>query len=190
LDGDIAGGGSFYTVVASYRMANLTGVNPRNVLKVLAIGLFISMLTTEIVQIGIAGTYGTNAFASKCSIMPLEGYSSALWSFPSPLPLTEMVPHLVMGFVFMVVMRYLCSKFLWLPDPIVAIVAWDWVISLHGVWFACLVAWVVKYAILKIGGSKLYEASLVPFIGGFILGDALEVLLAALTSYGLAIFPA
>jgi len=183
-------GGSFYTVVASYRMANLAGVNPRNVLKVLALGLFVTMLTTEIVQIAIAGTYGINLFASKASIMPLEGYSSALWSFPSPLPLTEMVPHLVMGFVFMVVMRYLCSKFLWLPDPIVAIVAWDWVISLHGVWFACLVAWAMKYAVLKLGGSRLYEASLVPFVGGFILGDALEVLLAALSSYGLALLPA
>jgi hypothetical protein len=178
-------GGSFYTVMASYRMASLTGVNPRNVLKVLFVGLFVSMLVTEIVQIAITGTYGATRFTGKFSIMPLEGYSSSLWSFPSESPLTEMIPHLAIGFVFMVVTRYLCSKFLWLPDPIVAIVAWDWVISLHGVWFACLAAWAIKYIILKIGGSKLYESWVVPFVGGFILGDALEVLLAALTAYGL-----
>lgn len=178
-------GGSFYSIASSYRMANLTGVNPRNVLKVLVAGLFISMLCTEVLQIAIMGTWGGSTIQSKFSIMPLDGYSSSLWSFPSPLPLTEMIPYLVIGFVFMVVVRYLTSRILWLPDPIVAIVAWDWVASLHGVWFACLAAWAIKYAILKIGGSKLYERFVIPFVGGFILGDALEVLAAALSAYGL-----
>ncbi|MBO3804171.1 MAG: hypothetical protein JTT11_09965, partial [Candidatus Brockarchaeota archaeon] len=177
-------GGSFYTVIGSYRMASLAGVNPRNVLKVLFAGLFATMLVTEVVQIAITGVYGGNRFP-LVGRYPLEGYSSALWSFPSSSPMTEVVPHLAIGFVFMVVMRYLCSRFLWLPDPIVAIVAWDWVISLHGVWFACLAAWVIKYLVLKIGGSRLYETWVIPLVGGFILGDTLEVLVAALTAYAI-----
>jgi hypothetical protein len=67
----------------------------------------------------------------------------------------------------------------------VAIVSWAWVISLHGVWFACLVAWIIKSIVLRVGGSKLYEQQLVPFVGGFMLGDAFEVLITALTAYSI-----
>lgn len=63
------------------------------------------------------------------------------------------------------------------------IVAWDWEASLHGVWFVALIDGIVKYIILKIGGSKLYEEKVVPFVGGFILGTALEVLVAAMSFF-------
>ena len=93
---------------------------------------------------------------------------------------------MIIGFLFMVVMSYLCTRFIWLPNPLVAILAWEWITSLCGIWAACLVAWVIKYLVLRTGGSKLYERWVVPFVGGFILGDALEVLVAALTAYGLS----
>jgi len=181
-------GGSLYTILASYRMAQLTNVNPRNVLKVMVATIFISMFITEVVAIAVTGVYGGGRFPSpiyKIVALESDGGAGNFWPWPSSLPLVEVAPHLIIGFVFMVVMRYLCTRFLWLPDPVVAIVAWDWVISLHGVWFACLAAWVVKYFVLRVGGSKLYESTVVPLVGGFMLGDALEVLLAALTAYGL-----
>jgi hypothetical protein len=179
-------GGSFFTVLASYKMASITGVNPRNVLKVMVVGLFIAMFTTEILQTVVMGIYGYNRFPSKLLIWPLEGYQDALWSNPSTLPMTQATPHLVIGFVFMVVMGYLCTRFFWLPNPIMLIVAWEWISSICGIWAACLVAWAIKYTVLRLGGSKLYEQWVVPFVGGFILGDALEVLVAALTAYGLS----
>jgi hypothetical protein len=107
------------------------------------------------------------------------------WNRPSNAPISELGTHITIGFVFMVIARWAYSRFLWVPDPITAIVAWSWVISLHGTWIVCLVAYVVKSIVLKVGGSKLYEQWVVPFVGGFILGDALEVLLAAITSYAL-----
>jgi hypothetical protein len=42
---------------------------------------------------------------------------------------------------------------------------------------------VIKYAVLKIGGSKLYEERVVPIVGGFMLGNIVEVLLASLLSF-------
>lgn len=181
-------GGSFFTVLASYKIASLTGVNPRNILKVMIVGLFIAMLATEMIQISVVGVFGAGRFPSTTfSINALDGgFPSQFWSMPSTLPLTEVAPHLIIGFVFMVVMSYLCTRFLWLPNPLVAILAWDWITSLCGIWAACLVAWVIKYLVLRTGGSKLYERWVVPFVGGFILGDALEVLIAALAAYGLS----
>ena len=177
-------GGSFFTFLASYKMASITGVNPRNVLKVMAVAVFIAMLATEIVQTAIVGTYGYGRFPSKCLVEPLEAYNDALWTRPSVSLMTEVAPWLVTGFVFMVVMGYLCNRFFWLPNPIMAIVGWEWISTLSGVWAACLVAWVIKYAVLRVGGSKLYERWIVPLVGGVILGYALEVLIAALTAYG------
>jgi len=178
-------GGSFFTFLASYKMASVTGVNTKNVLKVMVVAVFIAMLATEIIQTAVVGVYGYGRFPSKLLVEPLEGYFDALWTRPSTLPMTEAAPHLIIGFVFMVVMGYLCARFFWLPNPMMAIVAWEWISSICGIWAACLVAWVIKYAVLRVGGSKLYERWVVPFVGGFILGDALEVLLAALTAYAI-----
>jgi len=60
-------------------------------------------------------------------------------------------------------------------------------VSLHGVWFPFLVAYVIKSIVLKVGGSKLYEEKVVPLVGGFIVGSAVEILITAITSY--ALFP-
>jgi len=119
-------GGSLYTVLTSYKMANLANVNPKNVLKVVVVTLFVSMFVTEMVQISVTGIYGGSRFSSPIyKFAGPEFWASNIWGKPTALPLTKMAPHLAIGFAFMVVMRYLCTKFLWLPDPILALVAWD-----------------------------------------------------------------
>jgi len=182
-------GGSMYTFLASYKMANLTGVNPRNLLKVAVICLVTSIIVTEIVQVAVIGLVGASKFMGgfNPSVYPYSfGWSFwCFWGRPTALPITQAIPHLVVGFVFMVVMKYLTSRFLWLPDPIGAIIAWDWVNSICGIWLPALVAYVIKTIVLWMGGSKLYEERVVPFVGGFISGTALEILIAALTSYSL-----
>jgi len=180
-------GGSFYATLASYKMAKLTGVDPRSVLKVLAVAIFVSMLVTKVVQETLLGVVGASRFTFPTVKAPPDDRWFNMWSRPTELPIVEATPWIATGFVFMVVMRYLYSRILWLPDPSVAILAWCETSGLTGLWFACIVAWIVKSAVLKIGGSKLYEERVVPFVGGFIMGDALETFIAALMSY--AIFP-
>jgi hypothetical protein len=168
-------------------MARLSGVKPRNVLKVLLVAMFTAMFFTHIVQFLVPGLVGFNKINYGLAAPDLQGhYDGNFWNRPVNSPLTDVAPNIALGFVFMVVMRLLYARFLWLPDPLMAIVAWDWVISLHGTWTACLVAYVAKYIILRVGGSKLYEERVIPFVGGFMLGTAAEVFLAALTSYAVA----
>jgi len=184
----IAGwGGSFYSTLASYQMARLSGVKPRNVLKVLLVSMFTAMFFTHVTQILVPGLVGWTKLNYGNAAPNLQGhYDGNFWNRPVNEPLVNVAPNIVLGFVFMVVMRLLYARFLWLPDPLMAIVAWDWVISLHGTWSACLVAYVAKFIILRIGGSKFYEEKIIPFVGGFMLGTAAEVFLAALTSYAVA----
>ncbi|RLI28167.1 hypothetical protein DRO58_02740 [Candidatus Bathyarchaeota archaeon] len=176
--------GSFYTMLASYKMARLTGVSPRNVLKVVAVALFISMFVTQITARAILGVVGGSRFSSPVvKTTPIVWGWNSFWNQPARASMSEVAPWVITGFVFMVVMRYLCSRILWLPDPLWALPAWGMQGGLYGLWFACLVAWMIKSMILRIGGSKLYEEWVVPFVGGFMLGDALEVFIAAITSY-------
>jgi len=181
-------GNSFYTFIGSYYMARRTGVNLRNVLKVASVALFTSIFVAHILQVAIPGVYGGKLrMGSLVLTMDLDSFRWALWDRPATVPMSELGVHVALGFVFMIVMRYLSTKILWLPNPFTAVVAWSWISSLHGLWVVALVDAIVKYLILKIGGSKLYEDGAVPFVGGFILGDALEVLVAALLCF--ALFP-
>ena len=186
-------GGSMYTFMASYKMASLTGVNPRNLVKVTVTCLLISMLVTWIAQVAVMGSVGAARFMGgfNPAVYP-TGLGWAwwtLWFTPTSLPITQVTSWLIIGFVFMIVMKFLYNRFLWLPiDPIGAIVAWEECSGgLDGIWVAVLAAWVIKSIVLRVGGSKLYESKIVPFVGGFMLGDALEVFLAALTSYVLVL---
>jgi hypothetical protein len=113
----------------------------------------------------------------------LMGRVNDMWRRPSPRPIAEIAPWIVGGFTFMVIMSSLYARFLWLPDPLMTIVAWDWVASLMGTWSAALVAGIIKWLVLRIGGSKLYEEEAIPFVGGFILGAALNALVAGIGAY-------
>ncbi|MBO3803021.1 MAG: hypothetical protein JTT11_03975 [Candidatus Brockarchaeota archaeon] len=175
-------GASFYTTLASYKMAGLTGVDTKSVLKVAAIALFVSMFATMVVRVMIYGVFGKAATSSP-SIYPMESVSNRIWGESVSMPMTEAFPWITLGFVFMVVTRYLYTRILWLPDPLMAIPAWSYLATVHGIWFACLVVWIIKTIILKVGGSKLYEEKVVPFAGGFMLGNALEVLIAGSMSF-------
>ncbi|RLI23794.1 hypothetical protein DRO58_08485 [Candidatus Bathyarchaeota archaeon] len=184
--GSVEGGGgwgaSFFTPAISYKIASFSGIHPRNALKVMTVAMLIAAFISALDQVVIPGLFGFTRLGYN-----LWDYSGEpdwhFWTIPYDGPISDGILHLTIGFIFMIVMRYLYTRFLWIPDPVVAIIAWSWEISLHGLWFPCLVAWIIKSAILRIGGSKLYEECVVPFVGGFILGDALETFLAALTSF-------
>jgi len=177
-------GGSLYTTLGAYQMSSVTGVNPRSVLKVTLVAMFVAMFVTNFSAFLIPATLGWSNVRKGLSPINLEGIATGnFWSIPNVGAISNVSAYLIFGFIFMVVMRMLYARFLWLPNPLMAVVAWSWTISLQGVWAACLVAWVAKTLVLKIGGSKLYESKVVPLVGGFFLGTVLEILIATLTSF-------
>jgi hypothetical protein len=175
--------GSLYTVASSCKMAKLTGVNPRNVLKVAAVALFTSMLTSHIAQIAIVGTVGGARIPGQYVTSGHAWWAwGCFWTRTGPYPLADMASNIAFGFIFMVVMRLLYTRLLWLPDPLAMLPVWA-PLTYHGLWFPALVIWVVKSLVLRIGGSKLYEEKVIPFAGGAAAGIALEMLIMVCSYY-------
>jgi len=181
-------GNSFYLSIGSYHLGRLTGVHPKNIVKVLAVSLFTAVFVGHLMQIVLPGVYGgkraMTGAPSLVLVMDIESFTTGgFWNVPTRTPMSDVAPHLIFGFIFMVVIRYLSTRILWLPDPTAALIGWWWLPS----WSSALVSAVVKYLVLKLGGSKLYEDRVIPFVGGFILGIVLEIFLTATMFY--ALFP-
>jgi hypothetical protein len=168
---------TFYTTLGTYKMSSLMEVHPRSMIIIAAITLTVAAFVGVIMNIWIPGVYGMNITTMRGSLDFTSRYNT-FWDKPSPHPMTEIAPWITTGFVFVVVVKLLQARFLWIPDPIMAIVAWDWVGSLHGTWMAAFIVAILKWLVLRIGGSKLYSERVVPFVGGFILGDALNAIVA------------
>jgi hypothetical protein len=58
-----------------------------------------------------------------------------------------------------------------------------------GVWSCFLVAWVFKYATLRIGGSRAYEQYGVPFVGGTLVGLVITVVVGVILGAVRFFFP-
>ena len=175
---------TFYATLGTYKMSSLTGVHPRNMIKVVVVALALGAFMASLLNIIIPGIYGMGTTWMKGSY-DLMGRVDTVWTKPSPRPMTEIAPWVLTGFVFVVFVKLIQARFLWVPDPFMSIVAWDWVGSLFGTWMAAFVCAILKWVVLKIGGSKLYSERVVPFIGGFILGDVLNALIAGILAFSM-----
>jgi hypothetical protein len=175
---------TLYSVIGSCKMASLMKVHPRNVIKVTSVALIVAIFTACVMNVVLPGVYGTGVtapnipspWAARIQCCTLNVF----WSKPSARPVVEITPWVVSGFLFMVVMSSLYARFLWMPDPLMTIIAWDGIGALHGVWSVALIDGIIKWLVLRIGGSKLYEEKAIPFIGGVILGAALNALIAGI----------
>jgi hypothetical protein len=170
---------TLYTTLGTYKMSSLMGVNPRNMIKVAFVALIVGAFMATMMNMIIPGIYGMGITWMRGSY-DLMGRVDTVWTKPSPHPMTDIAPWITVGFMLVVVMKLLQARFLWIPDPIMSIVAWDWVGSLMGTWIAAFICAILKWLVLKIGGSKLYSERVIPFVGGFILGDVLNALIAGI----------
>ncbi|MBO3803672.1 MAG: hypothetical protein JTT11_07390 [Candidatus Brockarchaeota archaeon] len=168
---------TFYATLGTYKMSSLAGVHPKNMIKAVVVALMVGAFMASILNMVIPGVYGLGTSWMRGSY-DLMGRIDTVWTKPSPRPMTEIAPWVLAGFAFVVAVKLIQARFLWVPDPFMSIVAWDWVGSLFGTWMAASICAVLKWIILKIGGSKLYSERVVPFVGGFILGDVLNALIA------------
>jgi len=173
---------TFYTTLGTYKMSSLMGVQPRNMIKVAFVCLMVAMFVGVIVSVLIPGIYGMGTTTMRPSY-DIMGRYSTFWTKPSPHPMTDIAPWITAGFLLVVVGKLVEARFLWMPDPIMAIIAWDWIGTLHGVWAAALIIAIIKWSLLRIGGSKLYSERVVPFVGGFILGAALNALISGILAF-------
>jgi len=173
---------TFYATIGPYKMAKMMNVHPRSVFKLTSLSLIVAIFVACIMMILLPGVYGRGV-TGAIWVGNIEFRINDMWNRPSPRPIADIAPWITGGFIFMVIMSFLHTRFLWMPDPLMSIIAWDWIGGLHGIWMAALICSIIKWLVLRIGGSRLYEEKAIPFAGGFMLGAALNALIAGIGAF-------
>ena len=168
-------GGNFLTAFEAYRMASLTGVSTKSVFKVLVASIIIYSLVTIPTWLNEAYTFGVTKLQGTwgihgCNGVMVRSGSPDTWNV---CPGTEpWIPHFVAGFLSVGLISWLHARFVWFPfEPV------GFILSIacleRGYWSYALIAWILKYITLRVGGSKLYEEFGAPMAGGYIAGHML-----------------
>jgi hypothetical protein len=173
-------GGAILTAFQGYRMASLTGVNNRNVLKA-------SLLPTVLCPFLAVSTYVFMAYtfgSARLPWGPTDAYivrtgNPANWvNWPGTEPF---LAQFLGGALISIVLGVLHARFVWFPfEPVGFMIATGLAGIFFGFWTAALGAWILKTLTLKVGGSKLYENAGVPVACGLIAGYVIMVLLGSM----------
>jgi hypothetical protein len=161
-------------MMASYRLASLTGTNPRNVLKVASFAAVLAPLLATLSLLIGAYTFG---------LTRLQGAGLGGWGptdrftpeFTENWPArTTWWPQMLLGFVVAFALNFLHARYVWFPfDAIGFLLGTDMWSVVPAVWQAALIAWLLKTITLRIGGSRTYEGFGRPIAAGFVIGFAL-----------------
>jgi hypothetical protein len=162
-----------------FRMGNLTNTNAKNIYLIATITIIIALITATLTSVWLINAFGSARIGtSRCSIVgvcfdSLE-YIGALPSLP------EMYTYAAYGFIITSILSILHANYVWFPfEPLGFVIATSAGQLYVGAWDAFLGAWIIKYLVLKIGGSKLYERSL-GVVGGYVAGQVITCFAATI----------
>jgi len=172
-------GGAFFTI-QSLKMGSMAKVNLRDVFLLLTISTIVSVLIGTTVRVWMINNLGAGRVPLKggCSI------TDFCWTEANFGRYNEMPPEILfgygaVGFILVTVLFQLKARFVWWPlHPIGFILATGISPNWMREWDAFLGAWIVKYIVLRVGGSKVHNDYAMPLVCGGIAGFAFSNLLA------------
>jgi len=174
---ELGWGGSLFSSFAAYRMASLTGVHSRDVLKIQLITMMLVQLASIVGMLWVVYTFGLGRCSENFWAGNWNGILNEIEGGNRPTsPPWE--PYVLLGIAIVGVTYYLHSKFLWFPlDPVGFLLATTIHPLLEGIWLPYLIAYIAKTLTLKIGGSKAYEDYGIPVVSGFLIGTTISILI-------------
>jgi len=154
------------------RMADLVGKPKRLLFWAIIIGLMACFFGCIIANIWCGYTYGGLNLARY----PFKvGAKLAFLEYAEPFIRNPSTPrwdgwfYTAIGAVAMYLLMFMHYRFLWWPlHPVGFPICTIW--PTHFVWFSIFIAWLLKAAVLKYGGPKLFKSAR-PFFLGLILGE-------------------
>lgn len=183
-------GGGLASTFQGYKMAGLTGTSSRNVFKVMFAATLLAPFVWWITfislsySVGLArlGVYLANTGVGRQVFDyadPSSGRFTYIGSFGGTDP--SWIPNFVAGFIIIFALSFMHARFVWFPfDQYGFILAFCARGFFEGIWTMTVIAWILKMATLRLGGSKLYEEKGVPIATGILLGYALSILAGGL----------
>ena len=76
------------------------------------------------------------------------------------------------GFIISGVLAFLRVRFAWWPlDPVgLVYISSAWQLGWGGLYFAAFGAWIAKFLVIRLGGTRVYEHYAIPFVTGITAG--------------------
>jgi hypothetical protein len=169
---------SIATLIAC-RVASDTGTNMRDVivasLSSLAVSIFVgfSIAYWSTMTQGYTNWPWTALGPQEAAAMVKSGSGLANWMPHGPGWGSTDWATAALAFLLPGIMWFLRTRFAWWPfHPIGIITGFSAEYNYTGIWFMALIVWLAKFAMLKAGGTRLYEKYLPIFIG-IAIGGAL-----------------
>jgi len=172
-------GGAFYAM-QSYKMGSFAKVNLRDVFILLIITTIVSVVIGTTVRVWMINSLGAGRIPLKggCSITDFC-WTEANFGRYNEMPPATLFGYGAGGFALVTALFLLKARFIWWPlHPIGFILATGISQNWMREWNAFLGAWVVKFLVLRIGGSKAHNEYAMPFVCGGIAGYAFANLVA------------
>lgn len=175
----------------AFRVASATKTRSRDLFVAISVAIMIAMLIGfpfalwGIYRYGITGKWlysridgafmGDMGFWQNVNYLFYTGGAPVSWNYPPDWIQVGVGVALVGFFMFM------RARYVWFPFNPIGIPLAGFVLS-PGYIFLWLVAYIIKYAVLKIGGTKLYEEKLVPLAVGIILMSTILMFISGIVT--------
>jgi hypothetical protein len=120
--------------------------------------------------------YSSTTFVSDISY---AANPASTWSGTSPEVTSggPWIPNAIAGIIIIWTLTLLHARYPWFPlDPYGFLMTFSARAFSEGIWVMIVIAWILKVATLRVGGSKAYERLGLPVATGFLLGYALAIL--------------
>lgn len=179
------------TSTEAFRVASATKTRSRDLFVAISVAIIIAMLIGfpfslwGIYKYGVTGKWlysridgafmGDMGFWQNVNYLFYTGGAPVSWNYPPDWIQIGFGVILVGFFMFM------RTRYVWFPLNPIGIPLAGFVLS-PGYIFLWFLAYVIKYAVLKIGGTKLYEEKLVPMAVGIILMSTTLLFIAGLVT--------
>jgi len=171
----------FYTL-HSFKLGDNTRTRLNGVLKILIIGTVIGISAAAIIHFfnraysitifgGIRGEYVKNAISYAERGRTHRSYG--LWA-NTP---TQAFMQIGIGFAVIFALSFLQPRISLLRGLSIGGIIWG-VNALYILWSAWIVGFIIKYIVLRTGGTRMYESTLKPFGLGLVAGAFLTLFLA------------
>ena len=179
------------TSTEAFRVASATKTRSRDLFVAISVAIIIAMLIGfpfalwGIYKYGVTGKWlysridgefmGDMGFWQNVNYLFYTGGAPVSWNYPPDWIQIGFGVILVGFFMFM------RARYAWFPLNPIGIPLAGFVLS-PGYIFLWFLAYVIKYAALKIGGTKLYEEKLVPMAVGIILMSTILLFIAGIVT--------
>lgn len=168
--------GSVLYTGPAFRMARDANIHSKSMFKVIVISIVLGIIIGTTVAVLMWNGYGLMSLPVNKEWDKLStGDIAEMNASPHPIVWWQ---YGVIGIILMGVVYYMHSRYLWFwIDPAGLIIGFSNYFDERITFLPVLIAWVIKYIIFKIGGTKLYEEVGVPCALGFISGYAVMAMI-------------